>query len=339
MPGPEYANSRKIRDDDIRIDSVMNLLVSLLEKVDQLTHDTPIAAVEECGGDTSVTSTAGTTNTVHVVVDVGGQVVVHNVGDVGNIETTGSNSSCDQDGATSVTEHVESTLTLALSAVAVDGSCWEALVDEEVGQGVRHALGLDEDESQTGAVGVENVEQNGALVNVLNILDLLGDVLGSGTNTTDGQENVVLQEVTSQHLDVPREGSGEHEGLAVLNTGHVLTLHNATNLGLETHVKHTISLVEDEVLDVLQGDATTLYEIDQTSRSSHQEITSTLDLTELRANVSTTVDDTRSHPRTVGEFPRLIVNLGDQLTGRGEDERRGVGLALTAEVTTLGGDG
>ncbi|KUI63848.1 hypothetical protein VM1G_12026 [Cytospora mali] len=289
----------------------------------------------QCGGDTSVTSTAGTTDTVHVVVDVSGQIVVHNVSDVGDIKTTSSDSSCDQNWATGITEHLESTLTLALSAVAVNGSGWEVLVDQEVRQGVGHALGLDENEGQTGTVGVENVEQNRALVDVLNVLNLLSNVLRSRTNTTNRQEDVVLQEVASQHLNVPGEGGGKHEGLAVLDTGHILTLDNAANLGLETHVQHTISLIENEVLDVLQGDTTTLYEIDQTSRSSHQEIASTLNLTKLRADVSSTVDDTRPHPRTVGELSRLVVNLGDQLTGWGEDERRGVGLALTAEVTCL----
>lgn len=274
---------------------------------------------------------------MHVVVNVSGQVVVHNVGDVGNIETTSSNSCCDQDRATSVTEHLESTLTLALSAVTVDGGGWEVLVDEEIGQGVCHALGLNEDEGQARTVGVQNIEQNGTLIDVLNVLHLLSNVLRSRTDTTNRQENVVLQEVASQHLDIPGEGGGEHEGLAVLYTGHILTLNNASNLGLETHVKHTISFVEDEVLDVLQGDTTTLYEIDQTSRSSHQEIASTLDLTQLRANVSSTVDDTRSHPGAVGELPRLLVNLGDQLTGWGEDERSGVGLALATKVTSLAG--
>ncbi|ROV91474.1 hypothetical protein VSDG_07154 [Cytospora chrysosperma] len=312
-----------------------NLLVGLLEKVNQLPHDTPIAAVEERGRDTSVTSTAGTTDTVHVVVDVSGQIVVHDVGDVGNIETTGSNSSCDQDGATGVSEHLKGTLTLALSAVTVNRGSGEVLIDEEVGQRVCHALGLDEDEGQTSTVSVKDVEQNRALVDVLDVLNLLSNVLRGRTNSADRQENVVLQEVAGQHLDVAGEGGGEHESLAVLNTGHVLTLDDASNLGLETHIKHTISLIEDEVLDVLQRDTTTLYEIDQTSRGSHQEIASTLDLTKLRADVSSTVDDTRSHPGAVGELSRLVVNLGDQLTGWGEDERGGVSLALTAEVASL----
>lgn len=308
-------------------------MVGLLEEVDQVSHDAPIAAVEEGSRDTRVTSTAGTTDTVHIVVDVGGQVIVHNVRDVGNIETTGSDSSCNKNGATAVTEHVERALTLTLGAVAVDRRGWEALVDEEVGQRIRHALGLDEDQSQAGTVGVEDIKQDGALVDILNVLNLLSDVLRGGTDTTNGEEDVVFEEVAGKHLNIAGEGGGEHESLAALHTGHVLTLHNSSNLRLETHVKHAVSLVKNEVLDVLQGDATTLYEVDQTSGSSHQEIASTLDLAKLRTNVGSTVDDARPHPGTVGKLPRLIVDLRDQLTGGCEDERCGVGLALTTKAT------
>ena len=42
-----------------------------------------------------------------------------------------------------------------------------------------------------------------------------------------------------------------------MNTRHVLSLYNTTNLMLETHVKHAIRLVEDKVTDIGKADATT----------------------------------------------------------------------------------
>jgi len=106
-------------------------------------------------------------------------------------------------------------------------------------------------------------------------------------------------------------------------------------LGLETHVKHAIGLIENKILNVAQGDATTLNEIDQSTRGSNKKIASTLDLTKLGADVSATVDDAGAHPGPVGELARLVVDLGDELTGGGEDERGRVGLALTSEATAL----
>jgi hypothetical protein len=40
--------------------------------------------------------------------------------------------------------------------------------------------------------------------------------------------------------------------LTELNTGHILALNNASDLWLETHIQHTISLVENQVLDIAQ---------------------------------------------------------------------------------------
>jgi hypothetical protein len=273
-----------------------NLLVGLLKKLEKVTNDTSIAAVEESSGDTSVSGTSSTTDTVNVVIDVGGEIVVDNVLDVGDIETTGCDSSGNEDGATSRAEHLESTFTLALGTVTVNRGSREALVDEEVGERVGHALSLDEDQSKTSAVSVEDIKQDGALVNVLDVLDLLGDVLRGGTDTTDREEDILLEEVTGQQLNVTGEGGREHESLAASGRGHVLTLNDAADLGLETHVQHAVSLVENEVLDVLERDATTFYEVNKTTRSSNKKIAAALDLAELVTNVGTTVNDARADP-------------------------------------------
>jgi hypothetical protein len=121
--------------------------------------------------------------------------------------------------------------------------------------------------------------------------------------------------------------------LTVLDRGHIFTLDDTTNLGLETHVQHAISLIEDKVLDVLQRDTTSLYEIDQSTRSSNKQITATLDLSELRTNVCTTVNNARSDPRSVGKLSGLLKDLRDKLTGGSKNQRGGVGLSLTAELT------
>jgi hypothetical protein len=271
-------------------------LVGLLQEINQITNNTSVATVEESCRDTCVTSTTSTTNSVNVVIDVGWEIIVDDVGDIGNVKTTSSNSGGDQDWATTVSEHLEGTFTLTLSTITVNGGGREVLVDQEVGEGVSHTLGLDKDQGKTSAVGVENVKQYRALVHIFNIFDLLGDVLGSGTDTANRQEDVVFQEISGEHLDIPREGGREHESLTFLNAWHVLTLNNAADLRLETHVQHTISLIENQVLDVAKGDAATLDQIDKTTRGSNEKITATLDLTKLRSNVGTTINYTWSNP-------------------------------------------
>lgn len=60
-------------------------MVCLLQEVDEIATDTTVTTVEESSGDTSITGTSSTTNTVNIVVNIGGEIVVDNVGDVWNI--------------------------------------------------------------------------------------------------------------------------------------------------------------------------------------------------------------------------------------------------------------
>jgi hypothetical protein len=114
-----------------------------------------------------------------------------------------------------------------------------------------------------------------------------------------------------------------------MDAGHVLSLHDTTNLGLETHVKHAISLVKYQVLDVGETDASTLDEIDKTTGGSTQKVASALDQTELLVDVRTTVDDGRTHPGAVRKFASLVVDLGNKLASGRKDEGSGERLAGT----------
>ena len=315
-----------------------NLLIGLLEKIDELSNDGSVTAVEEGRGNTGVSSTAGTTDTMDVVVNIRGQIVVDNVGDIGNIQATSGNSSGHENRADTVSELLQGLLTLALSAVTVNGVGAHVLVDEEIRERVCHALRLNEDECETAVtVSVKDVEEHRALVNVLDVFNSLSDVLGGRADTADRQEDVVLQEILGKHLDVAREGGRKHERLAALSTGHILALNDAANLGLETHVKHAISLIKNQILDVAQRDATTLDEIDKSAGGGDEEIAAAFDLAKLRSDLGTTIDNARADPRAVGELARLVVNLRDKFAGRGKDQCGGVRLALATIAAALAG--
>lgn len=316
-----------------------NVLVGLLQELEQVTDDALVAAVQESSGNTSVTSTTGTTDSVNVIIDIRGQVIRDDVGDVGDIQTTSSNSSCNHDGAATGTEHVQGTLTLALSAVSVNRGGGEVLAEQEIREGIGHALGLDENQGQAQIalrLGMENVEKNGALVLVLDVLDSLGNVLGGRTDTTDRQEDVVAQEVASKVLDVAREGGREHEGVTLVDSGHILLLDQTSDLGLETHVQHTIGLVEDKVLNVGKRDTAALNQIDQTTGGSSQHVTSTVNGAELLTNIGSSIDDAGTDPGAVRKLAGLLPDLRGQLTGGCENQGRGVGLAGAASTSLLG---
>ena len=245
-----------------------DLLVCLTKKLDKVTDDVFVTTVEEGGGTTSVAGTTGTTDTVNVIIDVGGKVIIDNMGDIGNIETTSGNGGGNQDGSVALTEGLESHFTFPLCSVTMNRCGRIVAGDEEVGENVSHPLGLDEHKSQaTLGLHCKNVQEDRALIVVLDILDLLGDVFRGGANTADGEEDVVLEEVLGEDLDVTGEGGAEHEGLAVMDTRHILLLNDAADLMFETHVKHAVGFVKDEVTDVGKADTTTFDEINKTSGS------------------------------------------------------------------------
>lgn len=310
--------------------------MGLLEDINELSHNTLVASVEEGSGNTSVTGSTSSTNSMDVIVDVSGEVVVDNVGNVGDIKTSGSDGSGNENGGSTVSEHLESSLSVSLRSVTVNGGGREVFALEDITEVVSTSLGLDEDKGQALASGRENIKESGDLVTILDVLNLLGNVLRSRTNTTNGQENVVLQEVSGEHLDVSGEGGGEHESLSLLDTGHAGLLDNGSNLRLETHIKHSIGLIKDKVLDVLERDTASVNQIDESTGGGDKKVTASLDVSHLLANVGTTVDDTRSNPRSVGKLLSLLVNLGDKLSGGGKDEGSGVSLLLHVSSSSLG---
>lgn len=259
-----------------------DLLVRLTKKLDEFSDDVLVTPVEEGSRDTGVAGTSGTTNSVDIVVDVTRKIVVNDMGDVGNIKTTSSDGGGNHDRGATGSEGLESHLTLALSAVTMDGGRGKVVAHEEIAEHVGHALGLDEDKGEAQLAGRltlrgEDIEEDTALVVILDVFDLLGDVLAGGADTADTEEDVILQKVLGKDLDVAGERGGKHEGLTLVDTRHVLALNNAADLGLETHIKHAIGLVKYEVLDVGEADTSTLNEVDKPTRSGAQEVTAPLD--------------------------------------------------------------
>jgi hypothetical protein len=263
------------------------------------------------------------------------------VGDIGDIETSSSDGSSDEDRSSTTLEGVQSSFSFSLGPVSVNRSSGVSVRAEEIAKGIGHSLGLYKDEDQTARLaGKEQVEQERSLVAILDILDSLSNVFRGGSNSTDREENVVLQEGSSEHLDFSGESSGKHERLSVHDTGHVGTFDNLPDLRLETHVEHPIGLVKHEVLDVGKRDLSSVNQVDQSTRSSRQEITSSFERSDLRSDIGTTVNNGRSDPGSVGKLPSLVVNLGNEFSGRGKDKSGRVGLSsVVASVAVAVVDG
>jgi len=79
---------------------------------------------------------------------------------------------------------------------------------------------------------------------------------------------------------------------------HVSLLDNASDLWFETHIKHTISLIQNQELDLCKGHAATLDHIVKSSRSGNKHITATFQLPHLVAEWGSSVGTTDAEAGT-----------------------------------------
>lgn len=314
-------------------------MLSLTKKVDEVSTDVLVTSVEESGRSSGVSSSTSSTNSVNVIVDVGGKIVVDNVGNVGDIESSSGNGGGNHDRSSSRLKGLDSVFSLSLGTISVNRGRSDVVLLEETFEHVGHSLGLDENQGKsTRGESEENVEENRSLVLILYVLDLLSDVLRSRSDTSDGQEDVVLEEITGEHLNVSGEGGTEHESLPLSDSRHVFSLHDTTNLRFKSHVQHSISFVQNEVTNVSERNPSSLDKIDKTSRSGREEITTLVHSSKLRSDISSSVNDGRTDPRSVGEFTCFLMNLRNKLSSRSKNEGGGVGLsgATVSSASFLG---
>ena len=275
-----------------------------------------------------------------IIVNVGRKIVVDDMGDVGNVKPSSSNRGGNHNRSATSSESLESHFTLTLSTVAVDGSGWKVIAHQKVTEHIGHTFCFDEDECESEiflGLRCENIQEDASLVIVFHIFNLLGDVLRGTSDSANAEEDVILEEIFCEHLDVTWEGSTEHEGLAFGCAWHIFALNDTTDLGLETHVQHTISLIENEVLDVGETNATTFDEIYEATGCRTQEVTATLDLAELLIDIGTSVDNGGSDPRTISKLASLLVDLRHEFTRGRQDKSSRVRFARAAVTLRLVG--
>ena len=179
-------------------------------------------------------------------------------------------------------------------------------------------------------VSLKQIKKVRALLALFHPDNLLCDILGGGAHSANGQENIIVQEVSGKHLNLLREGSGEHKRLPLAGWRHIILLNDTSNLGLETHVQHTICLVKYQVTAIVQTNPSTAQHVHETSGRSYEQMTAAIELTNLVVDVATTVDNSGTHARSVGELARLVEDLCGELAGRRQHQTQWVLLAPTA---------
>lgn len=252
-------------------------------------------------------------------------------------DTTRSHISGNHDGALALLEFVENPVTLLLLLVTVDGKSRPAILSEEASDFVGDTLGASEDEALVVLVLHDLLEMLDHLVALLefgNDLNDLGNaVVGRKVHGTNVDLDPVVLEVLSESANLLGPGSGPHASLAV----RANLADNLADLRLETHVEHTISLVENEVSDTTKVSLAGLEHVNQTTRSGDTDFDTTSEISDLLTLGDTTVDTGVADAGRLAELVNFSLNLNSEFTSGSEDEddrtvtRRKEGLSVDVD--------
>jgi hypothetical protein len=215
---------------------------------------------------------------------------------------------------------------------------------EETGNLVSDTLGTSENDALVGALLHDLLKVLDHLVTLLEVRDDLNDlvntVVGGKVSGTNVDLDVVVEEVRGELTDLFGPSSGPHASLTI----RANLANDLANLGLETHVKHAVSLVENEVGDTAKVGAASLEHIDQTTGGSNANLNTTRQVTNLRTLGDTTVNTGVANAGGLSELGDLSLNLNGQLTGGSQnkddrtisrsEERLGVDVNNSGETVT-----
>jgi len=282
-----------------------------------LAHHADIVSGDEVDGHTLATETTTTTDTVDVVLAVGGEIVVDDKGNLLDVDTTGEEVSGDQDTGRTGTELLHDNVTLALVHVTVHGGDGEVTGSELVGEPVDLSAGVAEDDGLGDGDGLVQVGEGVELPVLLldgnvELLNTFEGKLVLLDEDTDG----VTHELGGDLEDVLGHGGGKEDDLGGLGK----ELEDVVDLLSETAGQHLVGLVEDELLHAVGLEDATLDHVVDTAGGTDNDLGAVLKGLHVVTDAGATNAGVALDLHEVADGNNDLLDLLGKLTGRSEDE-------------------
>ena len=222
-----------------------------------------------------------------------------------------------------------------LTLVTMDGIGWNANLAELLRQTVRSMFGSCENNPARHHLSLDKVNEQLALVTFLDERNVLLDTVGGGRFWTDVNFNRPVKHSAGQCTNGFGHGCTEHEILTLVwNKGE-----DTLNVLAKAHVKHAVSLIQNEVLHLAQINMALIVKVQEAPWCCDQNIHATSKSFDLWRLPDSTENDGRVQRKMAPVNAQAFSNLGSQFTGGGEHERSNgssrIGL-LTGEVVKNG---
>jgi hypothetical protein len=193
---------------------------------------------------------------------------------------------------------------------------------EESGNLISLLLGTSEDQDLVSVVRsihdlLHMLDHAVTLLRVRDNFNNLGNTMvGREIHRANVDLDEIGEEVSSQGANLLGPSSGPHESLTV----RADLTDDLSDLGLETHVKHAISLVEDQVSYSAKVGLAGLEHVDKTTRSGDAHLNTAIEITNLRTLWHSSVDASVSDARRLAKLGDLLLNLHSKLSSWGENK-------------------
>ncbi len=276
-----------------------------------LTQAALLTRRNQCDGDARLASASRAPNTMDVHFGVIGQVIIEDVRNIVDVQTTRGDIGCDQHLQLVATETFQHTFAGILIQVTVDGFGWDSAHDEFVGESRGLGAGAGKDQRAVNGFDLEQAGQRvGLVVLVDKVIALLCGRKGERALLDDDRLRGA-HEAVRQFANPRGHGRAEQRSLP-FGRGHCKNLFDLFD---ESHVEHFVGFVEDDGFDFAQIQDAAFQQIVQTSRGANDNIYAALETVDLRAVGLPAIDGEDSRPQILAVLDHRIGNLQGKLTG------------------------
>ena len=265
----------------------------------------------------AVAGAAGAADAVDVVLRLVGQIEVHHMRQLVDVDAAGSDVGGHQHAHLTALEARQGAGASPLALVAVDGGGLDALLREPLGNAVGAVLGAGEHQHLLPVVAADQVtEQLGLAVHVAGMEHVLHRC-GRAVLRRGLQLHGVVQQASGQFLDRGLEGGREQQVLP-LRREQRQDLLDVTD---EAHVEHAIGFIEHQDLDTIELDGVLLGQIHQPARRGHQHISAAAQAHHLRVDLHTAEHHVGAQIKVARISRHVLTHLGRQFAGGCEHQR------------------
>ena len=260
----------------------------------------------------------GTSDAVHVVLRLVGDVVIDDHRKVVHIDTAGGDIRRDEALNLAGLEVVHNLLADFLRQVADKELALHAVEHEALGDDLAAALRVAEDYQAFRRIPADNAEQQLHLLVAGHVQEHLVNLVHRDMLRVDGDFRRIARVLPRKVLHVGIERGAEQHGLPLLRGRQ--EFEQRAQVGVEAHVEHTVCLVYDKEHDVVQLHLVTLVQVNHTTRRADKDVYPPLEGGNLLVIPDTTEKTRASEGRMLHELLRLLLHLHRELAGRNHNQ-------------------